>query len=705
MKIQLSSVSAKRLTKVLFGLGLLLTFTVSGQEVIYVSPDGSDVNSGQKRKPVASLNRAVVLAEEHIEKKGYPGRGIVIQLADGTYVLQQSITLNQKLSGTEAAPFTIKAEEGANPVISGGVSLSPSDFEYVGDVDVIDRFINPDAKNHVMVADLKSLGINNYGELIQKGFPKRSVKVPVELVFNDQFLKLAQWPNEEKLQFGEIVESGSAMRHNMKSESLPKFRYDHNRPALWESAEDIWVSGIFCQPWSPDFIKIRSIDRVSGVITLDNDHHYGLERHEYHDGFQVSTWHQFVNILEELDAPGEWYLDRDKGLLYIWPPSDIQEAKIQLTSFDEPFMMSLKNTSYVNVEGLTFELTRQNGIEIANGDHNVITDCTIQNIGGRALNINSGQIIDAQNGIRNSLIHGIGLRGVGLYGGNVKTLDAGGNFVENCEIFDISRVIKTYTPAVEIGGVGNRVAHCEIHDVPQFGLSFSGNDHIIEFNEFYDVAKDFSDAGAIYTSSGPLNTGHVIRYNYFHEMGLNREKVNGIYLDHGVSGSLIYGNVFYKIVARDNFGAIMFNGGNDNTVENNLFLDCKTVLHISNYLNGWGYSTLERFLEEWGDDFKERNAGNPPYSYRYPHLATFYEDNWRLPKRNQFERNLMLSCEQLYRFRYEASSVHKDNFSQRLDPNKIEEIVKNKDLNPVLDLVEKIEGFEMIPFQEIGLNK
>ena len=37
------------------------------------------------------------------------------------------------------------------------------------------------------------------------------------------------------------------------------------------------------------------------------------------------------NLLEELDAPGEWYLDRQKGLLYFYPPSDCQEADVRFS--------------------------------------------------------------------------------------------------------------------------------------------------------------------------------------------------------------------------------------------------------------------------------------------------------------------------------------------------------------------------------------
>ena len=31
----------------------------------------------------------------------------------------------------------------------------------------------------------------------------------------------------------------------------------------------------------------------------------------------------FLNVLEELDQPGEWFLDRKTGVLYFWPPAPL----------------------------------------------------------------------------------------------------------------------------------------------------------------------------------------------------------------------------------------------------------------------------------------------------------------------------------------------------------------------------------------------
>jgi hypothetical protein len=67
-----------------------------------------------------------------------------------------------------------------------------------------------------------------------------------------------------------------------------------------------------------------------------------------------------------------------------------------------------------------------------------------------------------------------------LWGGDRKTLTAGNINVENNWVRDFSRIDRTYTPAVLMDGVGNRIAHNLFHDAPHHAIRLEGNDHIIE---------------------------------------------------------------------------------------------------------------------------------------------------------------------------------------------------------------------------------
>ena len=81
--------------------------------------------------------------------------------------------------------------------------------------------------------------------------------------------------------------------------------------------------------------------------------------------------------------------------------------------------------------------------------------------------------------------------------------------------------VKTYSPAISLSGVGNIAAHNEIHDGPHTALRFSGNDHIIEFNEFYNVMQESTDMGVIYAGRDHTYWGNKIRHNYFHDIETN----------------------------------------------------------------------------------------------------------------------------------------------------------------------------------------
>jgi len=44
-------------------------------------------------------------------------------------------------------------------------------------------------------------------------------------------------------------------------------------------------------------------------------------------GFRDGPAFLLPELLEEIDQPGEWYLDRKIGILYFWPPCDTEKAE------------------------------------------------------------------------------------------------------------------------------------------------------------------------------------------------------------------------------------------------------------------------------------------------------------------------------------------------------------------------------------------
>ncbi|MDG1241831.1 MAG: peptide-binding protein, partial [Opitutae bacterium] len=85
---------------------------------LYVSPKGSDANSGSERKPVASLARARDLARSQAGKKD-----VTVHVADGIYYLPETLVFTPADSGSEKNPVVYKADNEGGAVLSGGSEL------------------------------------------------------------------------------------------------------------------------------------------------------------------------------------------------------------------------------------------------------------------------------------------------------------------------------------------------------------------------------------------------------------------------------------------------------------------------------------------------------------------------------------------------------------------------------------------------------
>ena len=189
-----------------------------------------------------------------------------------------------------------------------------------------------------------------------------------------------------------------------------------------------------------------------------------------------------------------------------------------------------------------------------------------------------------------------------------------------------------YHAGISCSGVGNRVAHNLIHDAPHEAIGYSGNDHVIEFNEIHSVCYESNDAGAVYSGRNWSNRGTVVRHNYMHHVnGFRGKGCVGVYFDDILSGQTIRGNVFYKVTR-----AAFIGGGRDNTVENNIFVDCKPALHIDARGMGktfnYGATTIQP------QRLKEMPYQKSPWKEHYPELVGMLEDEPEKPKNNRIVR-------------------------------------------------------------------
>ncbi len=336
--------------------------------------------------------------------------------------------------------------------------------------------------------------------------------------------------------------------------------------------------------------------------------------------------------MEELDSLGEYYVDRDTNILYFYPPQSSGKVTLTLVA---PAFLNMLGVNNVEIKAISFEGSRQHGIYLNKCDNITIENCIVdkvQKVGifGESQCTN---ITLAGNHIKNA-----GTTAINLVGGDFLKDMPSGNVIINNWIHDFGRVQKTYCYGVMVRGYKTRVAHNKIHDCPHTALGFSGNDHVIEYNEIFNALKNTDDMGAIYTGRTKLDQGTVIRHNYIHDLitdSTNSAGIFGIYLDDMQDGITIESNVFENIQG----SAVFINGGRVNKVDSNVVINAgEANFRISLAgLNLWG-GDINRLINE----FPGMNDGtykSEPYK-KYEHLAEIMEDEPLYAKYNEITNNV-----------------------------------------------------------------
>ncbi len=422
-------------------------------------------------------------------------------------------------------------------------------------------------------------------------------------------MTLARWPNEgawEKI--AGVPESGATKdEHGGNIGKLTEgFLYAGDRPRQWKDLSNLWVHGYWSWDWANSYEHVVSIDLERRLIKTAPP--YGTY------SFRKGQRFYFLNLLEELDQPGEWFLDRKTGLLYFWPPTPPQAQgsppEILLSLLAEP-LLKLTDVSHVTFSGLTLEATRGSAVQTHGGASNRLAGCLIRNIGDYGITIEGG----TGHGVVSCDIFDTGDGGVSLTGGDRQTLRPGGHFVENCHFARQGRWSKCYVPAVLMNGVGLRASHNLIHDHPHCAILFNGNDHLVEFNEIHHIALETGDVGAIYTGRDYTFRGNRIRFNFIHDTGGMGMGSMGVYMDDCVSGAEIFGNIFCRVER-----AAFLGGGRDHQVVNNIFVDCNYAVE----LDGRGLNDSPVWHDMVDKTMRQRLAEVPQalYRERYPALKT-----------------------------------------------------------------------------------
>ena len=551
----------------------------------FVAPDGNDVTgNGTLEQPYATFQKA----QEEVAKAKSSASQITVYFRGGEYPLENSISLTPADSGTEQVPIIYKAYNNETVVFTGKKKLDATKITKVTDETLLNRLADPVAKKKLYQLDLKEAGLTSLQPLSDYYGWWGTRFLPDDFFFNNASLEMARYPNNEHnyayLYTKEVTAPENSDGPNGWRESPFTIVYEDalDRAKLWdlEGKDDLYISGVYGQ----DFAFMTN--RVD-TSKFDPDKKEFISVVGSKTGYRVQADHRFffMNIFEEIDFPGEYYIDRENMILYFYPPDDLEDvtsADLETTVLNSP-MLELNGVEYVTFEGLTFDKTRNVAVT-ASGLNNVTFDgCTISRTGLEGMNLSGKNIT-----VTNCHLYDLGAGGLFLSGDATdrKNLVSNNNKIINNRIHDVNRLSGSgndYVPGLRVSDSnGVVIEHNELYNSKMMHVWFQrSNDIDFRYNHFYNAALDGGDMGALYWGRDISTMGIRIQYNYFHDVGntykggdWNNLGVQSIFWDDNTIGPELIGNIFYRGGCGQGF-TVKTNNGQWSKAENNILVESK----------------------------------------------------------------------------------------------------------------------------------
>ena len=633
----------KRLVSLILATLMLCAVTpcisAADMTAIYVSPNGSDNADGTIDDPLQTLAGAKQKVSD-LKKGGIKVKEVIFR--EGEYRIKTAVNFTAEDSGTKENPIVYRSYDGETASFKGSVELDITKAERVTDEDVIAR-LRSGVEGKLLKLDLAAQGLKK-SQIMDStraiNVNNGSIGPNGRLSWNTLYVDgkeqdIAQWPNGERYDSWE------------KTISANQIKYAGSEPSRWVDAKGWWI-GIFPDY---DFRYISStpisIDVENKVITA-NTHSTQPFTNPW-----SKRWKAF-NLLEELDMPGEFYIDRDTMTLYFYPPHTLADSTIELSLQNH----MITGTEFSNVTFKDLEISQGSGYAFnfkKNIDNVDILDCYIHDIGGSGVRIEGtkdqqsgrhGQFIglvrvDASSNvdIKGNIIENIGTNALFICGGDGDNLIHANNVIENNYIATVN-TRNFLQSAVTVAGCGFTVRQNTITNVNEHGIDYWGNDIVVEQNEVCDAIRMVADAAAIYSGRNQIMRGHVVRQNFVHDIQPASKKLVsgtvGIYRDDGQQGGVIEQNLIVNcgIGYNSNFAAA-------NEVRNNIIVNCKTHWAFHN-AGGFDNDTADVSAHGTVDDAIATIVNKDLYFKAYPLLKEWAENKTNPKKWNVIDGNLVV---------------------------------------------------------------
>jgi hypothetical protein len=554
----------------------------------FVSPGGNDrwsgrlASPGESDGPFATVARARLAVRELRKSRSEPG-SVRIVLRGGTYALDSPLEFGPEDSGTKNAPVFYAAAAGEKVVLSGGRRLEGGRW---GEVNGRQAWV-------IEIPTVKD-GASRFRQLFVNGARSPRTRLPRQGEYR--------------------IESLPGYTGDFLRSPTKRFVYaaGHVVPN-WRNLRDVEIVGI--TKWLDNRLKIESVDPATRTVTFDRPSLFALVSGDKPGSYWVE------NVVEALDTPGQWYLDRPAGLLYYLPRpgEDMASAEIiapQLSQVLRVVGHAGAPVHDLHFEGFVFSHTEwqppadyasslQAGIEVPGAvlfdyaERCSIIGGGIEHIGNYAIEVNVGcaDIEIARNKITDIGAGGIRIghffswetdgsgrlteRGMQRkaampQGPHSQRITVADNEISHCGRFTPEAV------GVFVGdNAHNKVIHNHIHDMYYTGISVGSvqefgpcqaTGNVVECNHVHGIGQGMlSDLAAIYTCSTPDSS---IRFNLLHDVARRDYGGWGIYPDEGSHDLLIEKNVVFR--CQD--GALFAHHNQKITAENNIFAGSRSAL-------------------------------------------------------------------------------------------------------------------------------
>lgn len=642
---------------------------MDGQK-IFVSTVGDDSGDGSEEEPLRTLEKAIDVANEMREDSD---KLIEILLREGTYSVTNTIKIIN--SQKDDSLLKISAYQDEKVTINAGVDI-PLSAMNIADSDFTNAIIDKPNAGSVLQYNLKDAQIEDFGEISLRGHLISDEKeAQAELSLNGEVQKLVGWPNGEYTGLIKPIDSNEyGKRTKSGIANGCSFKVNYDRPSQWSKPEQAWLSGTIGPNYEFDYYPVSRFDSKEKRVYLSRG---ALEK------YYTEPYYRFENVPEELDEPGEYYIDRQSGMLYFYPPEDAPKDSVLTITMSTPTldvsrkapnsMFRIENSKNIVFENLIFKGGRGSAITGKNNSNIKFINCEINSFGENGIRFDASTDIT----ISDCKIHDVGQDGILFVScGNYQTLSPSNIVVSNNDIYNFARLERSYKTGIDFGYrcVGATAANNHIHNGPHAGMIFYGVNNDIYGNEFDHLVTEFSDMDALYcnNSSYPWERGNKIHNNYFHDIGKSsmngRHQINvrAIRTDNRGCGLNIYENLFYNIGDGGNgngnngIGAITAEGTR-NRIFNNLFVDCNeayfntlqykeietaddgtlypdTIINssgveVANTINGAKVADLKKQMEKY----------LPVYGKQFPELYNYFYEHPNMSKTNEFKNNMIIN--------------------------------------------------------------